>query len=70
MLRSDKSYAFIFLLTIYCFFSCADETKNCKTFYCEPGKEIAELEVYHSERWKLDSFEYLKTNFRIKAFDE
>jgi alpha-D-xyloside xylohydrolase len=47
-----------------------DETTNCKTFYCEPGKEIAELEVYHSERWKLNSFEYLKTNFGIKAFDD
>jgi alpha-D-xyloside xylohydrolase len=47
-----------------------NEAENCRTFFCTPRKEVAELELYYSERWKLNSFEYLKTNFTIQAFDE
>jgi len=48
----------------------SDEKKNCKGSYCEPGKGIAELEVYYSDKWKVKSDQYSKTNFRIKAFGE
>jgi alpha-D-xyloside xylohydrolase len=47
-----------------------NEAENCRTFFCTPRKEIAKLELYYSGKWKLNSFEYLKTNFTIQAFDE